>query len=337
MLITHVYGFYLYVFVLRNRALGRQGILLSMNVTDRTRPSNLVAIPAFGVPIVTILVNVPVIFLVITSTCFKKPVKNVHLLSVGITDMLVGIGGLLLADTYMDRRNNFSYYNCCIRYYCFSITFVASMLHVLGICGQRVSIVFRKDTPQQHERYRRLAEWLVIALSWIVSVLVNVIPFGLWVTYREIDHCSFENVHDPNTSDISLYLGTLYCCIIVMVLMAMGILLFKIYCNGRFNTNQTAGAQDDKMCVSILIMAFLFVVTTSPLAFILIIYGDDRSRRSRAVLISLINSTINPFVYLYRIKEYRNKLRKAICCYSQSLCCKPSSVNVESSNPTNVT
>lgn len=302
-----------------------------MNDTVYTeKPSALMEIVILGIPIVTVFVNIPAIFLIIWSAYRKENATNIQLLSVGITDALVGITTLLMTETYLNTQG-LSYYDCSLRFYLFSTTFVASLLHVLGICIQRVKIVKMKNTPQHHQQYRRRTEWLIISLSWLISILVNSIPFGLWTKDREIEYCSFDNVYGPYAREMNYYIGALYSFVILVVLLAMIILFSNICTRGRLQSKKTLGPKDIKICVTIGIMAVLFVVTTLPLACLLLTDGHikkKRNPRSIVVMVSLINSTINPFVYLYRIKENRDKLRRAICSFSSSSCCKPASVDV---------
>lgn len=302
-----------------------------MNETETwvTRPY-LFEIYSYGIPIATIIVNLPAIFLILWSVFHKESTKNIHLLSVGITDAFVGAVALFLVQTYVNTQGGFSYYDCCLRFYLFSITYVASMLQVLGICVQRVKIVLKKNTPQYNQQFRRRAEWCVIGLSWIISVMVNAIPFGLWTKESDILYCSFDSVHGKYAKQVNHYLGVLYSCVILMVLLAM-VTLFKIvYCRGQLQLAIAWGPKDVRICVTICIMALTFVLTTLPLAILLLTHDyfeNKRRPRSICMLVSLLNSTINPFVYLYRLKENRDRLKKTVCCMLSS-CCRPSSVHV---------
>lgn len=285
-----------------------------------------------GIPLVTITVNVPSIIMIIWILVRKEDFKNVHLLSSGITDMLVGVTAYLMSETYVQRTRTFQYFDCAIRFYLFSITFVASMLHVLGICLQRISIVLMKQTEQQHQTSRKFVEWIVITFSWTISFVVNLIPFSLWVREVDIEYCSFDTVHYGHEKQLNMYLGSLYAILIFMVLMSMCILLRLVHTRVRKDTVGSGGDVAMKMiCITVCIMATLFVITTSPLATVLLLhesYKNKRAIRALVVLISLLNSAINPFVYLFRIKEHRNILKKIVCCSALSVCCRPASINI---------
>ncbi|CAG2231995.1 EDG2 [Mytilus edulis] len=285
--------------------------------TSNKEYGTITKVVTIGIPITTILVNIPAIILLIWIIARKEKAKNLHLLSIGFTDALVGISAYLMAETYLYTDKIFSYYDCWIRYYMFCLSFVASMLHVLGICAQRLKIVLGKTAIQSQENYRNFA-WLVILVSWTLSIIINSIPFSIWSHDQDLRICGLEALFMGYERTIFFYIGTIYGIITLSVVITMSILSRLLWLRWKSNSTNVWGYKDRRLFVTVCIMAVLFFVTITPLVCVLLSYdflGDNkRSQRSACVLISLLNSAINPIVYLYRIPEFRTILRKILLC-----------------------
>ena len=291
-----------------------------------------------GIPVTTIIVNVPAIVMIIWIVARKEKVKNCHLLSIGITDALVGISAFLMAETYLYTEKIFSYYDCWIRYYMFCLSLSASMLHVLGICGQRLKIVLEK-TAVQTQQYNRKFGWLVTVASWTLSIIINSIPFSIWTQDRNLSMCSLDTLFSGYERKFSLYIGTSIGFYSLLVVLTMLILSRHLWLLGKRHPSNAWGEKDRRIFVTVCIIAIVFLVTSTPLVCILLTYdhlGDNkRSKRSACVLISLLNSAINPVIYLYRVQKFRNILRKIVLCGKFNNTVNPQS-NQNRINPPNL-
>ncbi|CAG2198496.1 ADORA1 [Mytilus edulis] len=270
-----------------------------------------------GIPVTTLILNVPALVMIFWIIVLKEKVNNFHLLSIGITDALVGTSAYLMAETYLYTDELFTYYDCWARYYMYCISFDASMLHLLGICAQRLKIVQRKTAVQTPQDHRKFA-WVVILASWTLSLIINSIPFIIWTKHHDLTICSLETLFSGYERMIFLYFGTVCAIITLLVVITMSILSRLLWVLGERHHTNAWGYKDRRLFVTVCIMAVLFFVTTSPLACVLLSYdflGDNkRSHRSACILISLLNSAINPIVYLYRVQEFRNILKKIVFC-----------------------
>ncbi|CAC5421920.1 ADORA1 [Mytilus coruscus] len=285
----------------------------STNSTNKDY-EKITKILSIGVPVTTIIVNVPAIVLIIWIIARKEKVKNCHLLSIGITDALVGLSAYLMAETYLYTDTIFSYYDCWTRYYMFCLSLFASMLHVLGICLQRLQIVLRKTAVQNHRNFA----WLVIIASWTLSIIINSIPFSIWTQDQDLTICSLDTLFSGYERMFSFYIGTAHGMITLLVVITMSILSRLLWLLGERHPTNAWGEKDRRLFVTVCIMAVVFLVTTTPLVCVLLSYDlladNKRSQRSACVLISLLNSAINPVVYLYRVHKFRNILRKIVLC-----------------------
>ncbi|CAC5381895.1 unnamed protein product [Mytilus coruscus] len=291
----------------------------NFSVTNRTNEEQkkITEFLIIGVPVTTLILNVPAIVMIFWIIVRKEKVNNFHLLSIGITDALVGISAYLMAETYLYTDEIFSYYGCWTRYYMYCISLIASMLHLLGICAQRLKMVLRKTAVQTPQDHRNFA-WVVILSSWTLSLIINSIPFIIWTTRHDLTICSLETLFSGYERMLFFYIGTVFGTITLLVLITMSILSRLLWLLGERHPTNAWGNKDRRLFVTVCIMAVLFFVTTSPIACVLLSYdflGDNRrSQRSVCVLIALLNSAINPIVYLYRVQEFRNILRKIVFC-----------------------
>ena len=288
----------------------------SVNQTTLFSPNAIATVLITGIPIAILIANLPAILTVISITVRKENVKNLHIFSVAITDAFVGVFAYLMGETYIHTDMQFSFFNCCFRYYMYSVTYVASMLHVLGISVQRLKILTSKPQPQQNQR---IIEWVVIVTSWLTSAVVNTIAFVLWTTDRyDMVVCSIDALVLGHELHFYYFIGSIYAIIISLVTAAMGILLRLIWIKRRILPGNAWGLKDVKICATIGIIGILFVVSTTPLTCALLNYeylGENkRTQRAMWVLFSLLNSLINPFIYLFRIKEFRKNLKNIFRC-----------------------
>jgi len=271
-------------------------------------------------PIVTIVFNMPTVVLVVVSIIRKKKVRNFHLLSLGISDSFVGLSSYLMAETYKQSTTQLSYYHCWMRYYLFSITFVASMLHVLGICIQRVRFVLVQ--LQHQDRNTVFVQWTVIIMSWVVSLSVNTIPFSTMMNKHSLSECSIDEIFLGNEHAFMYYIGSLYALVQFLVLSFMFFLIRLLTIHRRKFQDESWSAKDVKLCATVAILACLFTACTLPLTTVLLCYDylgvGRRTKRSICVLLALLNSVVNPVIYILRVKEFRNIMKPSACCTKQN-------------------
>ena len=294
----------------------------NMLIPVRQKPSVVLEILVIVLPVSTVLLNIPSILVVIWVTIRKENVKNFHLLSLGITDALVGISAGLMAESFVQVDEKFSFYGCMFRFYVFSVTFVASLLHVLGICIQRIRLVACTFTIQQHQKKRRLVEWTVIGISWACSVVINTIPFGMWAEKYGLETCTIDAIVLNHQRSFVLYIGSVYGLIVMTGIVLMGMLCSTLCIKRKKLPENGWDTKDVKLCTTVSIIAISFILTTSPLTFVLLFndyLGENKSgKRSICVLISLLNSCINPVIYLFRVKEYRELMKRMVRCGKQN-------------------
>ena len=136
--------------------------------------------------------------------------------------------------------------------------------------------------------------------------------------YGGLTVCSINSIVFGYELHFYYFLGGIYAIVISLVTAAMGILLLFIWIKRRKLPGNAWGPKDDKLCIAIGIIGILFVVSTTPLTCVLLFneyIGENiLSKRGILLLFSLRNSLINPFIYLFRIKEFRESLKHMLYC-----------------------
>jgi hypothetical protein len=92
-------------------------------------------------------------------------------------------------------------------------------------------------------------------------------------------------------------------------------------CRRKFQ-DESWSAKDVKLCATVAILACLFTACTLPLTTVLLCYDylgvGRRTKRGICVLLALLNSVVNPVIYILRVKEFRNIMKPSACCTKQN-------------------
>lgn len=311
----------------------------SANVTAQQHPPpEFLRIICLILPIATVVLNIPAVLMVVLIILRKKSVKNVHLLSLGITDACIGISCYLMAETYLHTGKEFPFYDCWIRYFIFSIVYVASMLHVLGICVQRVIILSSNIQLIQYQE--NTFQWIVIIISWSLSFVLNSVPFVIMMSKaRRFSICSIDSLTFKMEHMFNFYMGTTYIFIQLFVIIVMGILfglLLKNKTRRKRLLGKTLTQKDLKLCITVAIIAVIFLACTIPLSACLVGYdylgSDKRKTRAICTLFAVGNSAVNSAIYIFRVEEFQNLLKTALCSYSTQTSPQPDGSNLQYTN-----
>ena len=118
---------------------------------------------------VIIILNLFAIIILLTNLAKRHSMKNFHIASLAMTDTIVGVSIIPLLDTYMNSSEYFTYYDCFFRFMIFFASFVASMLHILGICVERALLVCGGITNNN----KRCGSIATIIVSWIHGRIIR--------------------------------------------------------------------------------------------------------------------------------------------------------------------
>lgn len=286
-----------------------------------------VIIAAVSVCTIIIIFNLFSIFIV-TLMCREGQTKRyLNILSLSVTDMMVGITMVPLVDTYWNSNQHFSYYECWFRFVSYSIAFTVSILHIFGICFQHVLVLYEKMSRTNSYRNN-----VTIILSiWCVGILITVIEFTLWSPNRDLTKCSIDNLLGSHIDKILFIISLIWFIIQLGVLLCMLIMFIFVYKYKKYSVRagiRRASAKDCNICLTTLLLAGIVLVFDWPFTIVLICEGVDskvwssRDTRTISMLFSGINSTMNPVIHVFRTKRIRKRINALYTTCRQCLACK---------------
>lgn len=174
----------------------------------------------------------------------------------------------------------------------------------------------------------------IIAICWVLSILIGLTPMMGWYKTAESNgecppgliRCMFENVVVMTYMVYFNFFG----CVLIPLLLMLGIYLcIFMVARHQLKLMELKGVRGEKpgstlqkeiqAAKSLAIIVGLFAVCWLPLhiinCFTLFCPGCARAPELImyvAIILSHGNSVINPFIYAYRIREFRQTFRKII-------------------------
>ncbi|KAG9354654.1 hypothetical protein JZ751_001367 [Albula glossodonta] len=175
----------------------------------------------------------------------------------------------------------------------------------------------------------------IIAICWVLSVIIGLTPMMGWNKYNSLANttcpagmmkCLFEEVV---VMEYMVYFN-FFACVLVPLLLMLGIYL-RIFMAARHQLklielkavhgekSRSTLQKEVHAAKSLAIIVGLFAVCWLPLHIIncFTLFCPQCARPSvwimyLAIILSHANSVVNPFIYAYRIREFRHTFRKII-------------------------
>lgn len=175
----------------------------------------------------------------------------------------------------------------------------------------------------------------IIAICWVLSVVIGLTPMLGWNKYTDPTNsscptgmmaCLFEQVV---VMDYMVYFN-FFACVLVPLLLMLGIYL-RIFMAARYQLklielkavhgekSRSTLQKEVQAAKSLAIIVGLFAVCWLPLhiinCFTLFCPACERPNiwiMYLAIILSHANSVVNPFIYAYRIREFRQTFRRII-------------------------
>ncbi|XP_063447087.1 sphingosine 1-phosphate receptor 2-like [Mytilus trossulus] len=273
-------------------------------------------IHGFTISAVIILLNLPAAALSIVPQFRGKIRKSLYIVSIGITDVLVGVSSFVMTDLYENVRVE-SYVTCRLKFVLFNTAFIASMVHILAISLQRLYIMHKMSKSVDIGS----KQWHIIIASWVISLVSNGIVL-IWSKREDVDTvCRYYTGNDEQKD--SLYSGIVLIFIIIANLATIVAILVKIGIYARSYPNSTISKSSIRMIVNLLIITVMYIVCVVPLACVQLYsysYPSFRSNRPYAFAFAMLNSICNPIVYIIKLKEYRSVLVECLKFIAGKMC-----------------
>ncbi|KAF7206108.1 adenosine receptor A2b isoform X1 [Nothobranchius furzeri] len=297
--------------------------------------------------------------LVCWAVAINSTLKNAtyyFLVSLAVADILVGCLAIPFAIT-ISIGIQLDFYGCLFLA-CFVLVLTqSSIFSLLAIAIDRYLAV--KIPLRYKELMTGKTSREIIAILWILSFVIGLIPFFGWnLKYSSCNNSSSEedNTVDykhrgglPQNCNLECYFESVvdmkymvyfnfFVCVLLPLLIMLGIYvkiftvarkqlrLIELKCVGN-GDNQNHGLlqKEIRAAKSLSIIVGLFVVCWLPvhiLNCLTLFYRELEKPESVmyvAIILSHANSAVNPIIYAYRIQDFRNTFRKIL---SQHLLCR---------------
>ncbi|KAI8482307.1 Adenosine receptor A2a [Branchiostoma belcheri] len=258
---------------------------------------------------------------------------NYFIVSLAVADICVGLLGIPFAIvTYLGFPDNF--HGCLMMLSFIIITTQSSIFSLLAIAVDRY-VAIMNPLRYEYLMTTRTARW-AIALTWALSLLIGMVPLMGWNLGPSQNGCAFTAVID---FDYFVYFNFFGC--VLTPLLIMGFIYSTIFWSVRKqlrsikSTDITTSAiekkkkyfkKEVKAAKSLAIIVGLFAVCWLPLHTLNCI--DHLCREAcpypyellmTAILLSHANSAVNPVIYAFRNRDYRNTFKSLVqscffCC-----------------------
>ena len=154
-----------------------------------------------------IIINVLMFSCLITSRSAKKNYVHLQLLSLSVTDALVGAFSIPVTLTFKITGSFPTYGVCASLFYLYVASQVATLNHALVICVHRLITVKRKNKNVSVIKPKFLSVFFGIVFVWTVSLIVIGIPFLIYGRFGErLSSCSLNILFaDEYSSAIGIF------------------------------------------------------------------------------------------------------------------------------------
>uniref|UniRef100_UPI0037E89DFD adenosine A2a receptor a n=1 Tax=Semicossyphus pulcher TaxID=241346 RepID=UPI0037E89DFD len=283
------------------------------------------------IAVFSVLGNVLVCWAVCLNSNLQT-ITNFFVVSLAVADIAVGV--LAIPFSILISIGFCSNFYGCLFIACFVLVLTqSSIFSLLAIAIDRyiaIKLPLRYNSLVTGERARG-----IIAICWVFSIIIGLTPMMGWNNLHNVNYtdcppnlmqCLFEKVVDM---EYMVYFNFFTCVLIPLMLMLAIYLCIFMAARHQLKLMEVKALNGEKSrstlqkevqaAKSLAIIVGLFAVCWLPLhiinCFTLFCPGCDRPPlwiMNVAIILSHTNSVINPFIYAYRIREFRQTFRKII-------------------------
>lgn len=295
-----------------------------MDITSRVYISLEVIIGAISV------VGNTLVLLAIYKNDKLKTVTNTFIASLALADLLVGIlVSPLAALSYLGLPQNYMW---CV--FTNSVVVVLTQISIFNLCAIAVERFIAIKSPYFYQQHLTIKTAVIISvIAWVGGIIVGFVPMFGWNLGPMADNkCAFVSVIDMKYMVYFNFFGFVLTPLVIMFLIYLYIYmivrqqLIKIAALER--TNQTDQrkqslnfSKEVKAAKSLAVVIGMFAVCWLPIHILnsitLLCKGENCQYHLNlllaAILLSHINSAINPFLYAIGNSQFQVAFKKMFC------------------------
>ncbi|XP_067458578.1 adenosine A2a receptor a [Thunnus thynnus] len=298
---------------------------------DDPAASTLYIVLELLIAVFSVLGNVLVCWAVCLNSNLQS-ITNFFVVSLAVADIAVGV--LAIPFAIVISTGFCSNFYGCLFIACFVLVLTqSSIFSLLAIAIDRyiaIKIPLRYNSLVTGRRARG-----IIAICWVLSIIIGLTPMMGWHKVAKSSNstcpnglmkCLFEEVVNM---EYMVYFNFFACVLIPLLLMlAIYLCIFMAACHqlkliemkaAHGEKSRTTLQKEVQAAKSLAIIVGLFAVCWLPLHIIncFTLFCPQCKRPPLwimyvAIILSHANSVVNPFIYAYRIREFRQTFRRII-------------------------
>lgn len=295
-----------------------------MDTTSQVYISLEVVIGAFSI------VGNALVLLAIYKNIKLQTVTNTFIASLALADLLVGIlVSPLAALSYLGLPNNYMW---CV--FTNSVIVVFTQISIFNLCAIAVERFIAIKSPYFYQEYLTIRVAIIIVIvAWISGVIVGFVPLFGWNLGPMADNkCAFVKVIDMKYMVYFNFFGFVLIPLLIMFLIYLYIFfivrqqLHKIAALEVINHNEQKKqtmkfAKEVKAAKSLAVVIGVFALCWLPIHILnsisLLCRGSNCVYHINlllaAILLSHINSAVNPFLYAIGNSQFQIAFKKMFC------------------------
>jgi hypothetical protein len=239
-------------------------------------------------------------------------------MNLSIADFLVGVTLVLPDDC-------FTYWDCKLKKYFVSTALNVSVLSITMINADRVLIFRFAMRYYEHITERTLTVFCIII--WPISILLTYLMLYENNTVIGLD-CADVYVESDNTA-VKVSARSVQFLIMLSNLLMLAYMLYYVRIKlrrieARANVPNSVVSGDEQLIRKIWCLTGCFIVMTFPFFIVLNLSHFVRFHALKTIslvcfFICVMNSALNPIIYILRFREARYQLQLLLCFFNESL------------------
>uniref|UniRef100_A0A3P9MC34 Adenosine receptor A3 n=1 Tax=Oryzias latipes TaxID=8090 RepID=A0A3P9MC34_ORYLA len=262
--------------------------------------------------------------LIVAAVCVNRALRNTtfsFIASLAVADIAVGLLAIPVAIV-INWQITVQFYTCLFLSCLVLVITQSSILSLLAIAIDRF---LRIKIPIYNIIVTQRKAYVAVCLCWILSFLSGFVPMMGWNNYASVGITNSSDIICNFTAvipmDYMVYFNFFGCVVVplsIMILLYLEILrVIRKQLNLRAEATCDANKyyqKELKLVKSLALVFFLFLICWLPIHIIncITLFGPTRKIPKLVlyvgILLSHVNSAVNPMIYAFRIKTFRHTM-----------------------------